>query len=250
MAEADHLVGAHVAANHAVRQPRLKGLIDDAAAGGEIGFAAREKLIEPQSFWHAAAARMQDRNKTRCALRAPSRFHLPHALTAVAAVLLEDTRAQPETFRQPGPQIVCGPIEMRVRAPAEMPGAVQDFFDPHSENDVGVRADPRASRRHIPQHRVEHLPGAAFVDRIDPNQHAVAGQKLGAHLVRIIVGVNRRLSVDPERGQFLENAAIPVVVRCRGAPGLPIAAPEDRYPIAIRGLRRAERARRRERLVC
>ena len=90
----------------------------------------------------------------------------------------------------------------------------------------------------------------AFVDRIDPHQHAVAGQKLGADLVGIIVGVDRRLSVNAERDQFFENAAITIVVRCRGTPRLPIAAPEDGYPIAIRGIRRAERARRGKRLVC
>ena len=38
--EADDLIGAHVAADHAVRQARLKRLIDDAAVGREIAFAA------------------------------------------------------------------------------------------------------------------------------------------------------------------------------------------------------------------
>ena len=42
--------------------------------------------------------------------------------------------------------------------------------------------DPHAVRRHVPQQRVEHDAVVAVGDRIDPDEHTVATQKLLAHL--------------------------------------------------------------------
>src|ERR1700759_2547826 len=57
------------------------------------------------------------------------------------------------------------PVEMRVGAPAEMLGAVEDLFDSHFENDVGMSADPRPAppqaledrRCHLAQHQAHPL---------------------------------------------------------------------------------------------
>ena len=95
VAEADDLVDAHVAADHAVGQARLKRLIDDAAVGGEIRLAARHEIAASGIvFGHAAPARLQHANDARRAGRLGRQLDLPDALTAIAAVLLEDTRAR------------------------------------------------------------------------------------------------------------------------------------------------------------
>ena len=44
MPETDDFVGAHVAPDHAVRQPLLEWLVDDAAIVREIGSAAHHEL--------------------------------------------------------------------------------------------------------------------------------------------------------------------------------------------------------------
>ena len=49
VSEADDLIGPHVAADHPVRQARLKRLIDDAAAPCEIGLAARHEFRSGRS---------------------------------------------------------------------------------------------------------------------------------------------------------------------------------------------------------
>ena len=47
---------------------------------------------------------------------------------------------------------------------------IQDFFDPHLEDDIGVRADPGAARGDIAQQRVECGSGLALMDRIDSHK--------------------------------------------------------------------------------
>jgi hypothetical protein len=60
MPETGDLGAAHVATDHAFRQARLKGLIDDAAAPSEIRFAARHESGERHVFGHASALRVED----------------------------------------------------------------------------------------------------------------------------------------------------------------------------------------------
>jgi len=60
VSEADDLIGPHVAADHAVGQARLKRLINDASARGEIWFAARHELLKRQILRDAPPLRMQD----------------------------------------------------------------------------------------------------------------------------------------------------------------------------------------------
>ena len=70
-------------------------------------------------------------------------FRLPYALTAIATVLLEDTRARrPKPWRKLFAESVGGAIEMGVGAPAKALRAMKNFFHAHLEDHVGMRADP------------------------------------------------------------------------------------------------------------
>src|SRR5262249_13688095 len=59
------LVGG--AADHAAGQPRLKRLVDDAAAPGKIGLAARHEFLKRQGLWDAPPLGLQDAHGVRCA---------------------------------------------------------------------------------------------------------------------------------------------------------------------------------------
>jgi len=72
------------------------------------------------------------------------------------------------------------------------------------------------------------------VDRIDPNEHAVNLQKLLAHLIHNLVGVNRRLGIDAKRAQLFEDPMKSVVPGSRGPPGFTITPPEDGDSVARR----------------
>ncbi len=90
-----------------------------------------------------------------------------------------------------------------------------------------MRADPGTARRDIAQQRVEHGPGLALMDRIDPHEHAIDRQKLLAHLVGDVLVVDRGLGIDAERRQLFEDAVKAIVLRGCGAPCLAITAPEN-----------------------
>jgi hypothetical protein len=79
------------------------------------------------------------------------KLHLPDALPAVAAVLLQHPWAGLQPRREGLAKFRRTAIEMRVRAPAEMLGAVENLLDAHFENDVGMRADPRPARSNVAQ---------------------------------------------------------------------------------------------------
>ena len=106
-------------------------------------------------------------------------------------------------------------------------GAVQNLFDAHLEDHVGVRADPGSARCYITQHRVEHRPGMPFVDWIDPHEHSINSQKLLAHLVGYVIGIERRLGMNAKCRQLFEDAVIAIVLGRSGSPCLAIAAPEN-----------------------
>ena len=61
-------------------------------------------------------------------------------------------------------EFACAAIEMRVRAPAQLLRAVEDFLDTHLQDDIGMRADPRPQRGDFAQQRVERLSGLAPMD--------------------------------------------------------------------------------------
>jgi hypothetical protein len=59
---------------------------------------------------------------------------------------------------------------------------------------------------HVPQHSVEDRPGLSCKKRINPNKDTVAAKQLLAHLIRDIIGIDRGLRLNAERGHRLENA--------------------------------------------
>ena len=105
---------------------------------------------------------------------------------------------------------------------------MKDLLRAHLEDHVRMSADPDSSGGDVPQHRVEHRAVLPVGSRIDPDEHAVELQELLAHLERQIVGVDRRLGANAERGQRLEDVAEFVVVGRRVASRLTIAAPQQR----------------------
>ena len=115
---------------------------------------------------------------------------------------------------------------MRVCAPAEVPGAVKDFLHAHLEDHVGMRADPHAFRRDIPQHRIEDSPVLSCKKRINPDKDAVAADKLLAHLIHHIIGIDRGLRVDAERGHRLEHAIKSILSWLKRMPFRNVARPE------------------------
>jgi hypothetical protein len=223
--EADHLVRAHVAADHAVRQPDLKRLIHDATIVRQIRFAPAHEIAERHLLRDAASGRVQHPHDCAVPPRFGYELDFPHALATVAAVLLEDSRRhRSQALRKLFAERSGVAIQMGVGAPAKAPGAIKDFLHTHLEDDVGMGTDPHAVRRYVPQHCIERGAVAPLGEGVDPDQHAIATEKLLAHLIRHIVGITRGLRLNAERGHRLENAMKPVVPwRCRmplrGVPG-------------------------------
>jgi hypothetical protein len=88
---------------------------------------------------------------------------------------------------------------------------MEDFLHPHLMNNVRMGTDPHAACRHIPQQRIEHEAVAPLGERVDPDEHAVATEKLLPHLVRHIVGIQRGFGFDAECGHRIKYAAEPIV---------------------------------------
>src|SRR3984893_17463453 len=87
VSEANNLVDTHVAADHAVRQARLKRLDHDASVGCKIRLAPCHELLKWHFFDHAPPTRMQDAHDALLAGRLGNQFDLPNALAVIAAVL-------------------------------------------------------------------------------------------------------------------------------------------------------------------
>jgi hypothetical protein len=101
------------------------------------------------------AERMQDAHDASPAHRLGNQFDLPNPLAAIAPVLLEHTRAgRLEPWRERGAEVGRRAVEVGIGAPSKMSGAVQDFFDAHLKDYVGVRADPTPTRCYVAQQRV------------------------------------------------------------------------------------------------
>jgi hypothetical protein len=64
VSEANDLIGPHVAPDHSVGQARLKRLIDDAPAPGEIGLAKCHEFLKRQILRDATPLRMQVTRQT------------------------------------------------------------------------------------------------------------------------------------------------------------------------------------------
>src|ERR1700722_10236158 len=99
--EADDLVSAHVAADHAVGQPGLERLIDDAALVGEIRFAQSHEIAERHLPRDAASRRVQYPNDCAVLCRLGCDLDFPHSLATVTAVLFEDAWSRrPQALRK------------------------------------------------------------------------------------------------------------------------------------------------------
>jgi hypothetical protein len=154
---------------------------------------------------------------------------LPHPLAAVAAVLLENTRAcRLKPHRKLFAECCGGAIDMGVRTPTKMLRAMKNFLHAHLEDHVGMGANPDSPGRDVPQHRIERNPVLPLGYRINPDEHAVELQKLFPHLVRYFVCIDRGFRGNAERGQLFEDAIEPIVLRCRVTARLAIAAPKQR----------------------
>src|SRR6185437_5377159 len=104
---------------------RLKGLVDDASAPAEIGFAARDERDQRHLFRKASALRLQDPRDRALLCRSRQQLDLPDPLAAIAAVLLDDARAgRSQVRRKAGGKLGGAAVELRVRPPAELPGAI------------------------------------------------------------------------------------------------------------------------------
>src|SRR4051794_33291985 len=112
----DPLTG-HVTTDHAVRQTRLKRLVDDASAPAEIALAAGHEGGERQLFGDAAAQCMQH---TCLVGFAVDEFDFPYALAVIATVLLQHPRAGLQPCRKRVTKFAGAAVQMRVRAPAQM----------------------------------------------------------------------------------------------------------------------------------
>src|SRR5262249_52895466 len=108
-----------------------------------------------------------------CISIAGSQFDFPDTLTAIAAVAFQDARTRPEPRWEFRTKCSRGGVQVGIRAPAKLPGAMQYLFDAHLHNDVVMCADPRTVRRDIAQHRIKPGSCLAFMDRIDPDQNAI-----------------------------------------------------------------------------
>ena len=98
----------HVAADHPRGQTRLKRLVDDEAASGEISLAAGDELGERQFLRHAAAPRFEHKHRIGFA----GGLDLPYPLAVIAAVLLQDARAVGlEPGRKHGIELSSGAVE-------------------------------------------------------------------------------------------------------------------------------------------
>src|ERR1019366_2014763 len=93
MAEPHDLVVREIATDHPVAQPVLKGLSDKATGRSEVPLAARHEHTEARclcrSIPHPSALDANQSGGIRTGTLV-EQFHLPHAVTPVAASLLED----------------------------------------------------------------------------------------------------------------------------------------------------------------
>jgi hypothetical protein len=112
MAETDDFVPAHVTADHPLWLPLLEGLIDDAAAIREVSRTVGHELGKIQAPWLAAAPCFKNDGQIG---RLAGLFDLPHALAAIAPVLLENARPMLlKTRRKLRFEGVEGAIQMRI----------------------------------------------------------------------------------------------------------------------------------------
>ena len=101
------------------------------------------EIAERHILWHAAAGRVQHPNGCGVSRGFGREFDPPHALATVASVLFDDPRTRqlqpPRKFLM---KCFGGAIQMGVRAPAKVSGAVKHLFRAHLEDHIRMRTDP------------------------------------------------------------------------------------------------------------
>src|SRR5215469_2630895 len=120
---------------------------------------------------------------------------------------------------------------MGVAAPVQMLRAMQDFLHAHLEDHVRVCADPRAACSDIAQQDIERHTGLTSTERINPHKHPIDRQKLLAHLVRELFIIDCGFGIDAQHRQFLEDAMITIILRCRDASRFAITPPDNCYSV-------------------
>jgi|SRR5450755_632493 hypothetical protein len=81
-----------------------------------------------------------------------------------------------------------------------------DLLNAHLQDDVRMRAQPRALRGDLPQQGIESGARLALMDRIDPNEDPVHREQLIANRVDEGFVVNSRLCLDAGSCKRLEDA--------------------------------------------
>jgi len=94
---------------------------------------------------------------------------------------------------------------MCVTVPSKVARAIQNFFRPQLQDDVGVRADKNASGRDITKHRIEDGSVPSAFNGIDPYQNAVNPHELFSNVLAKIIVIYRRLNVNPPGGEGPEQ---------------------------------------------
>src|SRR5574338_1499975 len=134
------------------------------------------------------------------------RRNLPHAVPAVAAILLEHARfSARKSVGQFAAHLVYAGIKLGIAAPSHIAGAIQDFLGAQREDYVGLRADEDAGCGDIAKHRIEDRSVESALDWIDPHEHGVDVQELAADLVAKIVVVHGRFGAQAPLLQSLEQ---------------------------------------------
>jgi hypothetical protein len=86
-------------------------------------------------------------------------------------------------------------------------------------------AHPNATRRHLAQQRIEIGAVASFVNRVDPNEYAIARGEPCADGVDDVVLVHDRVCIDANIGKRSENGLKPAGLGRGAAAHRFIAAP-------------------------
>jgi hypothetical protein len=94
---------------------------------------------------------------------------------------------------------------MCIGAPLKIARAIQNFFCPQLQDDVGVRADKNPSACDITKHRIEDGSVSSAFNGIDPYQNAVNPHELFSNVLAKIIVIYCRLNVNPPGGEGPEQ---------------------------------------------
>ena len=199
----------------------LKRLVDDASAVLEIRSTVGHERIERDRSWLAAATRLQHGYRP-----AGHDLHLPDALPAIAAVLLDDTRPSGvQPLRKFGAERIICAIELGVCPPAKVAGRVENFLHAHLLRHIGMGTDPDPAAGNLAQHGIKFESAPTVGERIDPDKDTVRIQQLLAYVARRFLAIDRRLRINSGLLQGRKHEVPSVVDRCCVTAGFEVTAP-------------------------